>query len=449
MRSKIMPLLIGVLLLLAACGAPAAPTTTAPSTAPQTSQAAAASVAPSAAGAAATSGQQTTLRIALVDYKDEHKTWLEQEVIPAFQKTYPNVKVEPIYLNWGTLNETYAGYFAAKDGPDILNLGSEFGPEYGDRLLPLNSYLKDWPDLQQYIPATLETVTWKNELRGLPWLVMPRVYMCRTDLLKASGITAMPKTFDEAIAEAKAGTVVKDNKLQRAGIWTNGAAQQELQDWQEYLQLIYASGGTLYNADGSPNFDSPQARAALQFMRDRRRAVLANENIATLGETQGSRLAANEVTCMWTNVWAAPALDDPTWKNIAMGPSPAPAGGKPTTLVFTDWLGIANYTKNPELAVAFLKLLGNKENQTKYNSIFGSFSPRKDAEVSNPIMQQQVAIMNQYGKAFSDVRLSPKLQEILQAELPLFVQDNQNLDTTIKNIQDKYTQALKDAGRLQ
>ncbi|HEX6288941.1 MAG TPA: sugar ABC transporter substrate-binding protein [Herpetosiphonaceae bacterium] len=434
-------LIIAALLMLAACGSPAAPTASDSSPAPS----AAASASPAAGTGQSASGQSTTLRIALVDYKDEHKTWLEKEVIPAFQKTHPNVAVEPIYLNWGTLNETYAGYFAAGEGPDILNMGSEFGPEYGDRLLPLNAYLKQWPDLEQYLAAPLEATTWKGELRGLPWLVMPRTYMCRTDLLKEGSVDQVPQTFDQAVAQAKATTVIKDNKLSRAGVWTIGT---DLQDWQEYLQFIWAAGGELYTADGKPTFDSEQARTALKFMYDRRRAVLPNETTAALGEAQGSRLATGEVACLWANAWGAPALDDAVWQKIAMGPSPHPEGGKPVVQVFTDWLGVPQYTKQPDLAVEFLKLLGSKENQAKYNEIFGSFSPRKDATIENPIMKQQADLMAQYGRAFADVRVAPKLSEILQAELPLYFQDNQDLETTLKNIQEKYTQALKDAGRL-
>ncbi len=434
MRGKALTCLILVCFcVLAACGAPAAAPQSDSAQAPQTGS----------------SDQAVTLRIALVDYKDEHKTWLEQEVIPAFKQTHPNVTVEPIYLNWGTLNETYAGYFAAGDGPDILNMGSEFGPEYGDRLLPLNQYLKEWPDLQQYIPATLSTVTWKDELRGLPWLVMPRVYMCRSDLLKEAGFSDVPQTFSDAIKQAQAGTIVQDNKLMRAGIWTNGAPQQELEDWQEFIQLIWAAGGQLYTADGKPSFDSAQTRTALQFMLDRKRAVLANENIARLGETQGSRLANGEVTCMWTNVWAAPAPGDPAWENIVIGPSAFAEGGKPVVTIFTDWLAVPQYTKHPELAVEFLKLLGNKENQTKYNELFGSFSPRKDATISSPVMQRQVELMDRYGVAWSDIRVAPRLQEIIQAELPLYLQGTQDLETTVQNLQNRYTQVLQDAGRLQ
>lgn len=442
MRKTLLSCLMTICLVaLAACGTPAAPTATdASSAAPQTNAQASAAAQPAATSDGA------TLRIALVDYTDPHKTWLEQEIIPAFKQTHPNVTVEPIYLNWGTLNETYAGYFAAGDGADILNMGSEFAPEYGDRLLPLNSYLKDWPDLEQYLDAPLEAVTWKGELRGLPWLVMPRLYMCRSDLLEQGSISAVPQTFEQAIAQAKATTVVQDNKLARAGIWTIGT---DLQDWQEFVQFIWASGGELYQADGTPNFTSPQAKAALQFMYDRRRAVLPSETIATLGEAQGSRLATDEVACLWSNAWGAPALDDPVWSKIEIGPSAHPEGGKPVVQVFTDWLAIPQYTKQPELAVEFLKLLGSKDNQAKYNEIFGSFSPRKDATIDNPIMKQQADLMAQYGRAFADVRVAARLSEILQAELPLYLQDTQDIDTTLSNIQTQYTDALKQAGKIQ
>lgn len=209
-----------------------------------------------------------------------------------------------------------------------------------------------------------------------------------------------------------------------------------------------AAVGQLYTADGTPNFESAQAKTALQFMYDRKRAVLADENIARLGETQGSRLTNGEVTCMWTNVWAAPDPQDAVWETIVIAPSASAEGGKPVVTIFTDWLAIPQYTKNPELAVEFLKLLGNKENQSTYNELFGSFSPRKDAAIDSPVMQQQVELMDKYGVAWSDIRVAPKLQEIVQAELPLFLQGTQDLETTVTNLQERYTQALKDAGRM-
>ena len=116
-----------------------------------------------------TSKDPVTLKIMIVDYvKDKTDKWLENEAIPAYQKDHPNIKVEPTYVTWGTLDETVQGYFTAGDGADILNLGSEYVAQYGDRLAPLNQYLGEsaWPDIKQYLKSTLDTVTWKGELRG-------------------------------------------------------------------------------------------------------------------------------------------------------------------------------------------------------------------------------------------------------------------------------------------
>ena len=168
---------------------------------------------------ASDSNAPITLKIMIVDFvKDKTDTWLKNEAIPAFQKDHPNVTVEPVYVTWSTLDETVQGYFTAGSGADILNLGSEYIAQYGDRLAPLNQYLgkSAWPDIKQYLKSTLDTVTWNGELRGLPWLTAPRAYMCRTDLGKSS------TTYADAITAAKDGTKVDNNAVKQAGLVTTG-----------------------------------------------------------------------------------------------------------------------------------------------------------------------------------------------------------------------------------
>src|SRR5689334_14478773 len=83
-------------------------------------------------GSASGSNDPVTLKIMIVDYvKDKTDKWLTDEAIPAYKKDHPNVSVEPIYVSWGTLDETVQGYFTAGDGADIPNLGSEYIAQYG------------------------------------------------------------------------------------------------------------------------------------------------------------------------------------------------------------------------------------------------------------------------------------------------------------------------------
>lgn len=388
-----------------------------------------------------------TLEVALVDYiPDVTDKWLEEEVVPAFQKEHPNVNVEFVYLNWGTLDETIQGYFAAGNGADILNLGSEYVAEYGDRLAPLNKELDAWGELDQFIPATLDTATWDGELRGLPWLTAPRAYMCRTDILEANGWDKLPTTFEEAVKAAGDTTVVEGGALSVAGA-------DPVDDWQEYVQLIWTLGGELYHDNGSPTFDTDQAKVALKFLYDRRRAVLPNEITAGLPEAQGSRLATDEVACLWGNLWGAPPTDDPMWEKIELAPAYTNPQFKaePVVQVFNDWLAIPAYSQNLPEAIEFLKFLGSAENLHAYNEAFGSFPPREDAwtgYVDNPVMQKMGGLMKDYGRGFSDVRETAQFREILMAEMPLYFSDAQDLDTTLQNIQEQYTDVLADAGRI-
>ena len=90
----------------------------------------------------------------------------------------------------------------------------------------------------------------------------------------------------------------------------------------------------------------------------------------------------------------------------------------------------------------FTKFLGSAENQNRYNKDFGSFPPRKDAwtgyVAEDPVMQKMGDLMVKYGVGFADIRASAKLREILQKEMPAYFTDTQDLDTTLKNIDDSW-----------
>jgi multiple sugar transport system substrate-binding protein len=465
MLKKLLFIIVALSMVLAACTPAATPAPTeqpstgnatsapAPTAVPANTEAPAATEAPAPTEAAM--GETVDLKVMVVDYiPDTTDKWLEDTVVPAFQEMYPNVNVEFIYVNWGTLDETVAGYFAAGEGADIINLGSEYVAQYGDQLAPLNQYLGEaaWPDIKQFVPGTLDTVTWKDELRGLPWLTAPRAYMCRMDLLKTAGITEIPTTYDAWLQEAASASIVEGGAVKQAGLVTTG----RLDDWQEYLSLIWGLGETLYNSDGSPRFDTPEAKAALQFMYDRRRAVYPDETVADLPEAQGSRLVDGSAACLWANMWGAPPADDPIWENISLtaGPTnPDFPNSKPVSQVFNDWLAVPAYSKNVEMAAEFLKFLGSADNLYEYNSGFGSFPPRQDAwkgyVTDTALMKNLGDIMSQYGVGFADIRQTAQFREILQREMPAYFTDLQDLETTLTNIQTQYTQALQDAGLIQ
>ncbi len=440
-------------LLLSACAPKPTPQPTeVPTEAPTE-----ATEAPTEEATEAPTEEAVTIQMMVVDYiPDRTDKWLEEEVVPAFQAEHPNINVEFIYVNWGTLDETVQGYFAAGQGADIINLGSEYIAEYGDRLAPLGEYFADWDGFAQFLPSTLDTVTWEGEPRGIPWLTAPRAYMCRMDLLENAGWDHVPATFDEMVQMAGDVTVIENGAIVLKGFQATGeAATGGRGDWQEFISLIWTLGGTLYNEDGTPNFDSPEARAALQYMYDIHRAQFPDETVADLPEVTGALLASDMLACYWGNLWGAPPTNDPIWERIELFPGfthPDFPASSPVVQVFNDWLAVPAYSEHVAEAAEFLKFLGSAENLNTYNSHFGSFPPRQDAWFGfveeDAVMQRMAELMQEYGKGFADIRETAQLRDILMTEIPLFLTDAQDLETTIGNIQSQYTEVLEEAGRI-
>jgi multiple sugar transport system substrate-binding protein len=443
------PFLVLAMLLAACSGGQQATETQAPA-----ATAVPATVAPA-------EGEPITLKVYVVDYTaGTTDTWLENEVVPAFQEKFPNVNVEFVWGTWSTFGETVAGYFAAGDGPDIINLGSEFNGLYGDQLAPLNQYLGEaaWPEIKNFIPGTLENASWKGELRGLPIFSAPRYVFCRTDLMEEAGYTTQPTDFAGWVEFAKAATKIDPatNTLTQQGFVPVDAGT--MADFQWYLNTLWSLGGTLYKEDGvTPNFDSAEAKSALQFNYDMKRAVYPDENVGALPAGQGSVIEeGNGAVCLWHSGWAAPAPDSAVWEKIDTQPFTGdPANfpnSKPLVLSFVDWWSVPAYSKNTEMAAEFLKFVFNKDNNYKYNQTMNLIPARSDAMTGfveeSPVLKREAELAAQYSYGYAGILEPTKLQEILQKELGAFLTDQQDLETTLANIQEQYTQALTDSGYI-
>lgn len=439
---------------LSACGA-------APTAAP--TQAVEASAAVTQAPAETTqSADEVTLKVYLLDYTADTISWLESDINPAFEAAHPGVKVEITQGSWSGWDTTFAGFFAAGDGPDIINLGSEMNTLYGPSLADMDSYLGEaaWPDIKNFGPA-LENAKYDGKLRGLPIFTAPRYVFCRTDLETAGGWTAgTPKNFADWVSFAK--------QLSKIDPATNSLTQQALvpvdsqsmADWQWWLLVYYSLGGELYKADGTPNFDSPEALATTQFLYDMRQATYgpASDAVGSLPAATGSVIDVNDETgqsngavCLAHSGWAAPAFDRPIWSDISIDPFYGDPtnfpNSKPVVLAFNDWLAVADYSKHKDLAADWLKLAFSKEANNKWNETMGLIPARTDSLYGyvedSPQLKQEAALASQYGVGFANIKESAKLQTIMQDALGKLVTEELTPAEVNAKIQSDYTAALK------
>ncbi|HSM24002.1 MAG TPA: extracellular solute-binding protein [Anaerolineaceae bacterium] len=463
--SIILSVLIIFGVILSACSStPPAPSTSdaPPAAEAPVSEAPAAEEPASEAPAAPEASQGTTLKVYLLDYTPDTIAWLNSEINPAFEAAHPGVKVELTEGSWSGWDTTFSGFFAAGEGPDIINLGSEMNTLYGESLADMEAYLGEsaWEDLKNFGPA-LENAKFDGKIRGLPIFTAPRYVFCRTDLMEASGwTTGSPQNFDEWITFAEQATTIDDA--------TNSLTQQALvpvdagsmADWQWWLLVYYSLGGELYKADGSPNFDSPEALAATEFIYDLRQAIYgpAVNAVGSLPTGQGSVIDKDDASgkdngavCLAHSGWAAPAFDRPIWENISIDPFYGDPvnfpNSKPVVLAFNDWLAVADYSKNKELAAEWLKMAFSKEANHKWNETMGLIPSRNDAQygyvTDSPQLQREAELAAQYGVGFAGIKEAAKLSTIMQDALGKLITDELTPADVVEKIQTEYVDALK------
>ncbi len=132
MRTKLFVLIMLASLVLSACGqaqetaAPEAPVEEPAAPAEEPTEA------PAEEPMEEPAMEPVTLKIYLLDYTPDTIAWLNDEINPAFEAANEGVTVEITEGSWSGWDTTFSGFFAAGEGPDIINLGSEMNTLYGE-----------------------------------------------------------------------------------------------------------------------------------------------------------------------------------------------------------------------------------------------------------------------------------------------------------------------------
>jgi len=390
-----------------------------------------------------------TLEIYIAGATDDTIKWFNDTAFPAFQKDHPDVTLSVITGGWGDFDATVSGWITTGSGPDIVYLGSEYAATYGDLLANMDPYLKDWDQLSNFLPAAIQTVTYGGHMRGLPLLLSPRPMFYRTDLA-ADPNSVPPLTFADAVQFAKDNSAVADGAITKQGYMDIGGG---LFDAQEFIGLIWAAGGELYNADGTSAFDSDATAQAMKFMYDRRRAIMPTETTAGLPPIQGVPIASGEVVSGIFPMWNMPAVTDPLWDKIVIAPYPAGPNGKPLIQDFIDWLSVPAYAPDPALAAQFLEFIGSKDNAVALSTVAGYTPVRQDAwdalRASSPVWGKILDATVQYGRPFADIRASAELRPMITEQMTKYLTDQQSLEDTQAAMKEEYDGILKDNGYLQ
>jgi multiple sugar transport system substrate-binding protein len=257
-----------------------------------------------------------------------------------------------------------------------------------------------------FIAAPLETVHFENKYWGVPETTDAGFLYYNDQKIKSA-----PPTWQAVYQQA----------AQNGGIVYQGAAYEGLTC--DYLELLFASGGQVLNADGTKSaINSPQAVKALQLMTDGIKNGSAPKAVTTYMEPES--LAAWETGKYafmrnWPYAYAASHNDKGTKiaGKFKVVPQPSFAGGGKGGVLGGHNSVISVYSKNPGAALAVVNYVTGLENNVRNATKF-SLSPVLQAAYDDASVKKALPFSDQLKQAVAQAHarpVSPVYPQISQA----------------------------------
>jgi len=187
-------------------------------------------------------------------YRGEEKDAIGA-VAASFNKANKDLQVSLLAVPFDALADKVSAAVPRDKGPDLFiyaqdRLGGWIAAGVAE---PIEYYLTDAMKAR-FVSGSLDAFTYKGSIYGLPLSTK-----CVTLIYNKALVTKPPKTTDELIALAK--TFTNPEKRQY------GLAY-EIQNYYYHSIWMQGFGARVFDADGNPILNSPQAVEALQFAID-------------------------------------------------------------------------------------------------------------------------------------------------------------------------------------
>ncbi len=340
------------------------------------------------------------------------------QLIPAFEKEHPGIKVEVQQIPWSAAHEKLLTAYVGDATPDIAMLGNTWVPEFSavDALEPLDARVAASKDVLKadFFQGIWDTNVVDSVTYGIPWYVDTRVIFYRSDLLAAAGYASMPTTW-------------ADWRTSMEKIKSKMTARQyplliPTTEWPPPVILGLQAGSTLLKNNGQYGaFHDPAFMKAFTFYvslyHDGLAPMLSGSEISNLYQEFERGNIAMYISGPWqigefTN--RLPQNLQDKWMTAPMpgvdGPGVSLAGGAS--------LALFKRSTHKAEAWALMEFLSRPEIQLQFYRLTGDLPARREAWKDTALAN------NKYAKAFRDqldrVVPTPKVPEWEQIATKVF-----------------------------
>ena len=321
----------------------------------------------------------------------------EQLVAPFTKET--GTKVEVVAIPWDGIDERLTTAVASGSGPDVLQIGLSKLRTFADAgaLLPLDKELAAHPGLasENFADGVAGSATAvAGKIVSVPWVSDTRVLFTRTDILAENGIDSPPATWTALRADAK--------KLAARG---SGQFGYYIPQWDSPLPVVmtWDFGGSIIDADGNVNFDTPEFAKAVDLYT----GLYADGSVPTnsdFDQTQG--FISGVAPMLVSGPYLAKAISDSAPELAGKwAVSTVPEASSGTSLFAGSNMGVWYNTKHKDASLKLLEFLSQPATQLSWYTINGEL-PTVKAALEDPSITSD-PLVKVYSAQLADAKVLP------------------------------------------
>lgn len=313
--------------------------------------------------------------------------YMEENVVPDFQERYPNVAVKIEHVPYDGYRQKLTTATVGGTLPDLHECGTQAAGRVATsgEGLPIDDYVADWDDFDDYFKPGIEGASYKGYLWGVPFFTQPSVTLYWKDAFEEVGLDPeKPPTYDtEYLEYAKLLQKVEEDRIIRLGGWSPDYWKGFFQTFEVQIQRL---GGEMTDEMYTEvRFNSPKGEAALAWIVELFQTVYP-EGVARLPDEAPIPHFANKNIAMHMRAHGSNCRDvikynPDVWDDLGFGyPLEAKEGiGRKNSICWRNFLAVAPTSKNPAAAVEFAHTFTSTDHSVEYAKWGGYIPVRKSA----------------------------------------------------------------------
>lgn len=365
-----------------------------------------------------------------------------EELIKEFENENPNIQVRLTDLTWSDGHEKIVVAFSSNTAPDVLELGSDWVPEFSSQ-----GVLLDVTDSAEKIKSAYlmwEPVTYQQRIYGFPWILDTRVIFYNKDLMIKVGLDPQspPETWDELLEYCE-----KINSLrpEAYGFGANSFERHRL--YKKFLPFFWSNNGRILSDDQKECLiNSKEGKEALRFYKK-----LTQQGLIGTQRMLDEKFKRNQIGFLLSGGWLLHDIrkNHPELNfGLCLVPQPEKDKGENASFAGGEYLVVDKKTKYSKEAIKLIEFLIKKESCLKLCKKIGSASPSAADAIEDSYYQEDPDLLlfqRQLQKAISPPA-HPKwvyMEEIIEKAVEEVMYDKKTPDQALNQARKKIDDLLE------